>query len=319
MRNPKAVKSLAMSVETCEALGLRDREWRRQDPSNILRIRGVYRVWYARHPAAVEWNETRTKINGMEIWSAFSKDGRRWTEEGRVLPPSKPGAWHERAVHAPHVVPWQGRYYLFFTAFHGVYSTRKRTGRKCIGLAVAPGPEGPFEHVGNRPIMAPSDDPAAFDYFLVDDPCVIRRQGEFWLYYKGRNSDTSECRLGVAVAHEIAGPYERLQDKPVCEADWHTACVWPRHSGVAGIIDGTAFAYSETGWRFTLGDRVPKEIIDPGVFCPEAFSEKKKHGEVTWGLALGWGPEHLFRFDMVSVLPRREDHRDTTRNGEHHG
>jgi len=47
-----------------------------------------------------------------------------------VLPPSKSGEWHERATHAPHVVPWNGKYDLFVTAFHGPHDAKARTGRK---------------------------------------------------------------------------------------------------------------------------------------------------------------------------------------------
>ena len=134
-------------VARSQACGLRDENWRRQDPSNIIKIDGAYRVWYARHSAHLQWNEIRTRVNGMEIWTATSVDGRHWTELGPVLPPSKPGQWHECATHAPHVVPWKGRYYLFFSAFYGAYHAETRTGRKCVGLATALLPEGPYEHL----------------------------------------------------------------------------------------------------------------------------------------------------------------------------
>jgi len=303
--------SKQVHVEFSPAFGLKDKQYRRQDPSNILKIGEKYHVWYARHPASMQWNQTRSLSNVMEIWMAISSDGRYWQEHGRVLPPSKPGAWHERATHAPHIVPWQGRYYLFFSAFHGHYSSEKRTGEKHIGLAVADCPQGPYKHWADVPMLSPSKDPKAFDHYLIDDPCVIRREGKFRLYYKGRNSNKSQCRLGVVVADKITGPYERVQSEPVCDADWHTGCVWPYRKGVAGIIDGQKgknLAYSPDGLCFKLGGRIPEEILDPGVFCPDAFAETEYRHGITWGLAVGWQgagiyisepeqPEYIFRFD----------------------
>lgn len=302
MEMPQELRSIDMRLSP--AYGLRDKEWRRQDPSNILKIEAAFYVWYARHSAHFKWNETRTRINGMEIWTARSEDGHHWTEYGPVLPPSKPGQWHERATHAPHVVPWKGRFYLFFSAFYGPYHTETRTGRKCIGMAAASHPHGPFKHVGEEPILTPSGDLSAFDYFLIDDACVIRRNGKFWLYYKGRNSDASECRLGVAEADTITGPYQRLGSDAVCSANWHTGCVWPHRQGVAGIVDNTAVAYSEDGLSFTLGATVPKGINDAGVFCTDAFEETANGRGISWGLALGRGPEHIFRFDAELTATR---------------
>ena len=295
-----------VQVKTSPAQGLKDEKWNRQDPSNILRINDTYHVWYARHPQSKKWNETRTERNVMQICMATSVDGHQWKEHGPVLPPSRPGEWHERATHAPHVVPWEGKYYLFFSAFNGPYSREKRTGRKCLGLAVADRPGGPYKHVGDEPILAPSKDQKAFDHYLIDDPCVIRREGKFYLYYKGRNSNTSQCWLGAAAAKDITGPYRRVQAQPVCEANWHTGCVWPHRNGVAGIIDSKNIAYSPDGLHFERGSKIPRKIRDAGVFCPDAFSEAKYRQGITWGLSLGGKPLHIFRFDMHLRAPAVE-------------
>ena len=285
-------------VRMSPAHGLKGNGFRRQDPSNILKIGEKYHVWYARHPEGLAWNETRTRQNVMQIWMATSGDGHHWTEHGQVLPPSKSGAWYERATHAPHMVPWNGKYYLFFSAFHGPYSEKKRTGEKHFGLAVADRPEGPYEHVQDTPIFSPSPDPKAFDHYLIDDPCIIRRDGKFWLYYKGRNSNTSQCWLGVATSEKITGPFKRPQAKPVCNADWHTGCVWPHGEGVAGIVDWKNLAYSLEGLHFRLGAKVPPALCDAGVYCPDAFDDAQKGRGITWGLALGGGKEgYIFRWE----------------------
>jgi len=301
----------AVTLKTSPAHGLKDRQWNRQDPSNILKIGDKYHVWYARHSTSKKWNETRLQPNGMQIWMATSENGRHWKEHGRVLPPSKPGQWHERATHAPCVVPWNGKYYLFFSAFDGPYSEEKRTGRKCFGLAVSKRPEGPYEHVGEEPIFGPSKDPKAFDHYLIDDPCIIRRQGKFYLYYKGRNSNTSQCWLGVASAKDITGPYQRVQAEPVSDARWHTGCVWPHRDGVAGIADDKTqrIAWSPNGRSFELGAKMPR-IGDAGVYCPDAFADSEYRQGITWGLALGWKPTiHIIRFDADLRAPPAEPQR----------
>ncbi len=292
-------------VKRSPAMGLKDKKWHRQDPSNILRIKNKYHVWYTRHSPSKKWNETRTQPNGMEIWMATSENGRHWKEHGLVLPPSKPGQWHQRATHAPHVVPWNGKYYLFFSAFEGPHVTKKRPGRKFFGLAVSKRPEGPYEHVGEKPIFSPSKDKKAFDHYLIDDPCIIRREGKFYLYYKGRSSNTSQCWLGVASAKDITGPYQRVQAKPVSDARWHTGCVWPHRDGVAGIADDKTqrIAWSPNGRSFELGAKMPG-IGDAGVYCPDAFADSEYRQGITWGLALGWKPTiHIIRFDADLRAP----------------
>jgi len=241
------------------AYGLKDNRARRKDPGNILKIGDKY---HTGHP---------------------------WTEHGQVLPPSKPGAWHERVTHAPHVVAWNGKHYLFFSAFHGPYSKKHRTGEKYFGLAAADKPEGPYEHLQDKLIFSPSPDRKAFDHYLIDDPCIIRRDVKFRMYYKGKNTPTSECWLGVATSEKITGPFKRPQTKPVCDAPWHTGCVWPHGDGVAGIVDSTHLAYSSDGLNFRLSPRIPRDPANNSVYRPDVLDDAHKGRGITWGLCMTTG------------------------------
>ncbi len=306
MTVPLELKEVRFEMSPAE--GLRDEKFRRQDPSNILKIGSKYHLWYAKHPAELQWNQTRTAENIMEIWMATSLDGRKWFEEGAVLPVQDGGRIsHARASHAPHVVPWEGRYYLFFSFFYGRYDADTLCGEKHIGLAVGEAVGGPYKILEDSPVLSPFAKPGHFDHYLIDDPCVIRRGGKFWLYYKGRNSKRSECRLGVVVAENITGPYKRVMEGPVCETDWHTGCVWPHREGVAGIIDGQkgkSVAYSPDGLCFETGSSIPEDILDVGVFCPDAFSDTDYGHGVEWGLSVGWDdPEYIYRCDAKMVAP----------------
>ena len=196
---------------------------------------------------------------------------------------------------------------MFFSFFHGRYDADTKSGEKHIALAIADVPQGPYKILDDSPILSPSEEPGRFDHYLIDDPCVIRRQGKFWLYYKGRASNKSECRLGVVAADNITGPYKRILETPVCDADWHTGCVWPHRDGVAGIIDGQKgknVAYSPDGLCFELGSTVPEEILDVGAFCPDAFSDLGYGRGIEWGLSLAWeNPEYIYRCDMKMLTP----------------
>ena len=180
----------------------------RNDPSNILKIDDKYHVWYARFPARgsgfpskEEWNEICFRPNYAQIWMATSEDGHHWTEHGQVLPPSKPHAWHERCPHAPYVVPWNGNYYLFFSAYNGPRSYQ-RPGEKHIGL------------------------------------------------------------------------------------------------GVAGIVESNYLAYSSDGLNFRLGAKIPRDLANNSVYCPDVFDDAQKGRGITWGLCMTTGGMlGLRRFD----------------------
>jgi len=100
----------------------------------------------------------------------------------------------------------------------------------------------------------------------------------------------------VATADKITGPFEKAQTGPVCDADWHTGCVWPHREGVAGIVDWNSLAYSPDGLDFELGAEIGA-IGDPGVFCPDTFDDTAAGQGITWGLSQKGKPQYLYRWD----------------------
>ena len=130
--------------------------------------------------------------NVLEIWMATSEDGQPLDRTRQRLAAERTRAWHEMGKHAPHVVPAaDGKYYLFLSAICDLHGRDVNAipPEKHIALLVADRPEGSYEHVQDTPVLSPSLDPEAFDHWLIDDPCIIRRDGKFWLYYKGRSSE----------------------------------------------------------------------------------------------------------------------------------
>jgi predicted GH43/DUF377 family glycosyl hydrolase len=302
---PNELRSPTFRVGPAHGLGP-DPVARRHDPSNVLFIDGRYHVYYTRYelpnmPYREMWRAAFLHEWVSQIWLATSADGVTWEEQGDVFPPQA-GAWCSMGRHAPHMVPRDGRYYLFFTA-HGRGDEMERH----IGVAVADRPEGPFTVMPGPPVLSPTRKPGDFDGWFVDDPCVIRRAGRFWLYYKGRPLDSAsaweDSRVGVAFADRLDGPYRRCDLGAL--ADAHTGCVWPHREGVAMLADNPpperfCLRYAADGLRFTEAGSVGQDIRDNGVFCPEALEDTDYGHGIGWGLALQrdeHGRQYLVRFD----------------------
>lgn len=254
------------------------------DASNILKIENSYHVWYTRLPYNPDWMAAWHARNYTKIWLAVSEDGWNWDECGQVLDDSADDAWHAKGKHAPDVVLYEGKYYMYFTAHFGAPQHEKH-----IGVAIADNPEGPFKHFDGDPVLSPALDPSAFDALLIDDPCVIIREGQFWLYYKGRTSmdRASHLMIGLAIAEEPTGPFIRWEGNPLVRG--HTGCVWPHRGGVALIGDtrppNRSLYYSSDGRHFQKMADIDAAVSDPGVFCPEAFDDVSYGNGVQWGLS----------------------------------
>lgn len=106
-------------------------EHERHDPSNIIRYDDKYYVWFTEHTKASFGYDT------CYVMYATSTDGCDWRIEGKALSAGGPGDWDERYAYTAHVVPHDGKYYLFYTG------KRAESSKPCIGYAVADTPEGP--------------------------------------------------------------------------------------------------------------------------------------------------------------------------------
>ncbi len=76
-----------------------------------------------------------------------------------------------------------------------------------------------------------------FDSHLVDDACLIVRDGKYWFYYKGRQLGKSpgQTQMGVAIADKPEGPYLKHKANPVIPGN-HEVLVWTQGNGVAAMI-----------------------------------------------------------------------------------
>lgn len=269
----------------------------RRDPSPVIEVDGVHFVWYSR-------TETSRDGYSATIWYATSSDGRAWQEQGEALGRGGPGGFDEHAVFTPTILLGGGQYHLIYTAVPEPF-TNDNGGpggtRTAIGMASAPSPHGPWQRC-DEPILRPSDDPNDFDSMRVDDACVIKRAGGYWMYYKGRQAGRTpgETKMGLAIASAPTGPYVKHRGNPVLDSG-HEVCVWPHGPGVGCLVcdvgpQGNSLQYSEDGLRFEkVADAVPPKA--PGPFRADRFTEGPGPG-ITWGVSMvqdDW--PYLVRFD----------------------
>jgi beta-xylosidase len=291
---PEVAYSTALAPETGVA---------RRDPSDVLHVDDRYYVWYTRvtaDDAGFPAGYTGT------VWYATSPDGREWTEQGPALGTGPAGAWDDHGVFTPNVLAAGDRFYLYYTAvsvpFSNEYPDATPT---AIGVAVAESPEGPWRRVESDPVLEPAPT-GAWDDFRVDDSCLLERDGEYRLYYKGVTMFAENwwayTPVGVATAPDPTGPFERSPYNPLVQPG-HEVCVWPHGEGVAALVQdrdgpvdvGHGLWYGPDG--LTFHRETPLADV-PG--APGTYREPDGRG-VRWGIC------HAYDEGRETVSLRRFD------------
>lgn len=264
----------------------RERGVMRRDPSDVIKVGDLYYVWYSKGEISPGYDAT--------VWYATSSDGLDWTERGMALAKGKPGSWEGESVFTPNILAAEGRYWLFYTGVSRKFERPYNPDSK-IGIAVADSPHGPWQRLASNPALANSDDPAEFDSHLVDDACLIIRDGRYWFYYKGRQlgKSPSETKMGVAIADQPQGPYVRHAANPVIPGN-HEVVVWPQGDGVAALIGTTGpkdlthtVQYAKDGIHFFKSHDSVNGPIAAGTYRPEAFTQSGEGELPKWGVEIG--------------------------------
>ncbi|MEP4077342.1 family 43 glycosylhydrolase [Haloferula sp.] len=271
----------------------------RRDPSDIIKAGEIYYVWYSKGPIKSGYNAT--------VWYATSPDGLKWTEKGQAIAKGGAGEWDESSVFTPNILVAEGRYWLFYT---GTSKNPKVKPDSKLGVAVSDSPDGPWERLPNNPVLKNSEDPKDFDSHLIDDSCLMVRDGKFWLYYKGRQLGKSphHTQMGLAIADKPGGPYVKHEANPVIPGN-HAVLAWPQDKGVAAMIGVTGpkdlintVQNAEDGIHFTRSHDVVDGPRAGGSYRPEAFTDSKQGRPIQWGVEIGKhkGNElpYLHRYDV---------------------
>jgi hypothetical protein len=307
----------------------------RRDPSTIIKIGDLYYVWYTKYsgPQPVRPRNAELVSDTIpmwdwdlaSIWYATSEDGVEWDERGIAVPRGPKGAYDDRSVFTPEIMNVGGRYYLYYQCTSGRYVRRQF---ESIAMARSDSPHGPWAKSAS-PVLEPTRDgewvgeeddrtrvkaPASFDSQVVHDPCLIVRDGKYWLYYKGAPMgykgpmDRTGVQWGVAIADRPEGPFVRHPLNPVTNSG-HEVGVWPYKEGVAALCawDGpekNTIQFAPDGVNFEVKAHVQLPPIAPGFYRPDAYTNTKDGKGVTWGLCHIQGyvtPEdyytYMVRFD----------------------
>ncbi|MEP2776213.1 MAG: family 43 glycosylhydrolase [Luteolibacter sp.] len=277
------VKSLTVTYSNAEGIGL-EKGVMRRDPSDVIKVGELYYVWYSKGPKSHGYDAT--------IWYATSPDGHKWTEKGMALPKGETGNWDEASVFTPNILVAEGKYWLFFS---GISVDPKVKPDTKIGVASSDSPDGPWKRVGADPVLQGSDDPKDFDSHLIDDACLVKREGKYWFYYKGRQlgKSAAQTQLGLAISDKPDGPYVKHESNPIIPGN-HEVLVWPQGDGVAALIGSVgpkewvrSIVYSEDGVNFTKTHNVLNVPHAAGAYRPEAFTESGKGELIEWGVHIG--------------------------------
>lgn len=283
----------------------------RRDPSDIIKVDNLYYVWYSKGTIAPGYDAT--------IWYATSSDGHNWTEKGMTLAKGEAGTWEGASVFTPNILVAESRYWLFYTGTSKEYSKGFNPDSK-IGIAVSDSPDGPWERLASNPALINSDNPEDFDSHLVDDACLIVRNGKYWCYYKGRQLGRSpaQTQMGVAIADKPEGPYVKYEHNPVIPGN-HEVLVWPQGTGVAAMIGTTgpeditrSILYAEDGLQFSKTHDVIEVPHAAGAYRSEAYTDSGLGKQIQWGVHIGKRQGFLpfiERFDLVKSEPGDNENR----------
>ncbi|WP_372845710.1 family 43 glycosylhydrolase [Pontiella sp.] len=273
----------------------------RRDPSDVIKVGDLYYVWYSKGTISPGYDAT--------VWYATSADGVSWTEKGMALAKGEPGSWEGASVFTPNILVAEGKYWLFYTGTSRPFAQKPFNPDSKIGIAVSDSPDGPWERLATNPALINSDDDKQFDSHLIDDACLLVREGKYWFYYKGRQQGKGpgQTQMGLAIADKPEGPYIRHPENPVIPGN-HEVLVWPQGKGVAAMIGTTgpkeitnSILYAEDGVHFTKTHTVKRGAWAGGAYRPEAFTGSGTGALPEWGVEIGAKKGYLpfiRRFDV---------------------
>jgi len=289
----------------------------RRDNSDIIKVEKKYFIYY-------------TKVFGRSpgywgtIWAAVSEDeGRTWIELGEVLGVGEKEKWDSQAVFTPNIIFEDGVYYLYYTGVqptpgnvNGEFENNSTTDFTAIGVATSNNPAGPFIRFAENPVVSVSDNNSNFDSYRVDDAVLLKKDGKYWLYYKGRKyadgkSGPAHTNMGVVFAEKPVGPFKKFKGNPILDKS-HEVFVWKQNSGIACLASlSSTFEFAADGLDFTtqsLNVKVPhnNRPIAPGAYRPDLTGEKAK--ELTWGISmiLNKSESYLVRWELVPKTYKNE-------------
>jgi hypothetical protein len=137
-----------------------------------------------------------------------------YTVTGTVLKGRGRRHWDARTIHNPTIHKVGERYALFYIGNSDGTAASQR-----IGLAMSDSPAGPWERIGDDPILDVSGSRSDWDSFITVNPALLLHpNGQYWLYYKAWDKYNDNLRkMGLAVSDRIDGPYTKVAQNPLVD------------------------------------------------------------------------------------------------------
>ncbi|WP_237724853.1 glycoside hydrolase family 43 protein [Deinococcus alpinitundrae] len=187
-----------------------------------------------------------TNGGGSNVQYAESRDLVHWSE-GKDALPTLPGWALPGLTWAPEVVHLNGKYQLYYTT-HDLASKRQ-----CIGVAVSSSPAGPFEAVGNGPLVCQNQlggsiDPSPFVDADGHAYLLWKNDGNCcglptWLYIQPLSRDGLQLTGQSTVLLQNDQPWEgRVIEAPTLHRQGRL--YYLLYSGGAFDSDGYAVGYA---------------------------------------------------------------------------
>lgn len=262
---------------------------------SVIAWQGKYHLFVSRWPRSRGFGWNWLFRSEVARYESSSPTGPFQAAE-TVLPARGESFFDGRNTHNPRIVSHQGKFYLYYmgTTYPGKTPAHAdRIGEdfaarvyrnKRIGLAVADSPLGPWIRM-DRPILSPR--PGKWDGSMTTNPAVaILPDGTTYLMYKARADEHAPLQLGMAVAGNPEGPFERLCEGPILrdlpsrhiedpflwfDQSRHRFCLLAKDACSELLAEAGAgfYAESEDGIRF--------ELATP----PKAYSRKIRFADGT--------------------------------------
>jgi predicted GH43/DUF377 family glycosyl hydrolase len=274
----------------------------RRDPSDIIRVGGIYYLWYTKIPKGKPgypqgWCGT--------VWYATSLDGHNWTEKGEVISSGSVGDWDGTGAYTPNIMVYKDKYYLAYTSMKAPFN--RQYSQASIGIAVSGSPDGPWSKLENNPVLEPSSSFNDPDGFLVDDAVFILKDNKIWLYYKGcpkaLDDKEKEVRdpsrmtfIMVATADKPEGPYTKHSE---ILHRGHEAALWKEKNGIASLgarFGPKACYFSEDGLTFKPISKIAR-LKAASVYRADFEKEFEDGVRATWGITMK--DRGFVRYDII--------------------
>jgi hypothetical protein len=292
-----------VSFPSSSVTGFPDDGLIRRDPSDVIQVGDTWHMWFTR-------STIKHTGDGADIWHATSTDeGCTWTEQAEAVARGSDSTnnWDYTSALTPNILFHEGTYYLYYTGtpldWEDIYIAE---GIKAIGVATASSPYGPWtKYAGNPVLRTSSVDSGKFDNYLIDDACMAVRDGNIWLYYKGRyrGSSATDTQMGVAVASDPLGPFIKQNDGDPVQEGGHEVQIWAdRYQGIYSQVNSVGSSdltytiqYAADGLNFRKYADTSTDIPGaPGLFRPE-LTDPDTGQMPSWGIE---GITYIGRFEV---------------------